>query len=48
MDTKTIWETPELTVFGTVENITANGDPPSKKFGGGDGAVWNQQNVTWV
>ena len=46
MDAKTIWETPELTVFGTVENITANG-PPTKKIGGADGAVWQSETVTW-
>ena len=47
MDAKTIWETPELTVFGTVENITTSAIP-SKKLGGADGAVWQNQNVTWV
>lgn len=46
MDTKKIWETPELTVFGTVENITT-ADIPPKEFGPGDGAVYNDQNVTW-
>ena len=48
MDAKTIWETPELTVFGTVENITDSVGPPTKKIGGGDGAVWQSQAVTWV
>ena len=48
MDAKAIWETPELTVFGTVENITAIANPPTKTFGGADGATWNNLNVTWV
>ena len=46
MDEKKVWETPELVVFGSIDKITENGPPP-KSFGGGDGAVYMSQNVTW-
>jgi hypothetical protein len=41
------WITPELTVFGSVQDIT-KGDIPPKEFGGSDGAVWMQQSVGWA
>lgn len=46
MDTKKIWVIPELTIYGDIETITQSGPPP-KVFGGGDGAVYQNLNVTW-
>lgn len=43
---KKAYATPQLTIHGSVADITAQ-SPPPKVFGNGDGAVWNQQSVTW-
>lgn len=34
MMTKKTWETPELEVFGSMQALTAQGEPPNAKFAG--------------
>ena len=41
-----VWMTPTLTVHGDAARLTQGGIPP-KVYGNGDGAIWNQQQVTW-
>ena len=41
------WTAPQLTIYGTVEEITAQ-SIPVKQFGPGDGAAWQGQPVHWA
>ena len=47
MENEKKWLKPELTVFGSVKDITKQSIPP-KEFGGSDGAVWMNQDVDWA
>ncbi len=42
---KKVWVPLRLKIIGDVVKVTKS--PPTKQFGGGDGAQWNSQNVTW-
>jgi len=44
---KRAYTTPQLAVYGSVAEITAQ-NIPAKQFGGSDGALWQQQSVGWA
>ena len=44
---KMAYTTPQLIVYGSVAEITAQ-SVPAKSFGGSDGAMWQQQPVVWA
>jgi hypothetical protein len=41
------YEAPRIAVLGSVHELTQSG-PPAKQVGGADGAMWNQQSVSWA
>ena len=44
---KQTYMTPQLTIYGSVTEITAQ-TIPTKQFGGSDGALWQQTSVSWA
>ena len=40
------YEAPAVRVLGTVQVLTQSGIP-AKQYGGADGAMFNQQSVSW-
>ena len=47
VEKKKTWETPEMKVFGSVQEITKQAIP-QKEFGGSDGAAFMSQHVNWA
>jgi hypothetical protein len=43
----TRYEPPQVRVLGSVRVLTQS-SPPPKQFGGADGAVYDQQSVSWT
>jgi hypothetical protein len=41
------YEAPAVRVLGTVQVLTQSG-LPLKQYGGADGAMYNQQSVSWA
>jgi hypothetical protein len=45
---KKTWNTPQLIIFGSIVEITAEGALPPKKFGASDGVIASAHDIHWI